>query len=127
MTAVTPAAAASTNGPGSDRGSGGHGSSSNGDGLDDLVPAALIGARDGLPVIHANYTKVGEHLRRNAPPEMQCSMFCGGKRCKYEAGPASWKPEDMAIDGIYSHWITGEHTCCHPRKRALYVTLLRIL
>ena len=60
------------------------------------------------PVIHAKYTKVGEHLRRNTPSEMQCSMFCGGKRCKYEAGPASWKPNDMAIDGIYSHWITGQ-------------------
>ena len=106
MTAVTPAAAATSNGPGSDRGSGGHGSHGSGGGgpeLDDLVPAALIGARDGLPVIHAKYTKVGEHIRRNAPSEMLCSMFCGGKRCKYEAGPASWKPEDMAIDGIYSH------------------------
>ena len=113
MTAVTPAAAAAaatSNGPGSDRGSGGHGSHGSGGGpeLDDLVPAALIGARDGLPVIHAKYTKVGEHIRRNAPSEMQCSMFCGGKRCKYEAGPASWKPEDMAIDGIYSHWITDD-------------------
>ena len=51
--------------------------------------------------------KVGESLRRNAPKEMQCSMFCGGRRCKYEQG-SSWKKEDMAIDGIYSHWITNE-------------------
>ena len=34
-------------------------------------------------------------------------MFCGGRRCKYEQG-SSWKKEDMAIDGIYSHWITNE-------------------
>ena len=55
-------------------------------------------------------TQVGEQIRRNAPAEMQCSMFCGGKRCKYEAGPSSWQPKDMAIDGIYSHWITGQLT-----------------
>ena len=48
---------------------------------------------------------VGESLRHNTPNEMQCSMFCGGKRCKYESG-ASWKKEDMALKGIYSHWIT---------------------
>ena len=53
--------------------------------------------------------KVGESIRRNAPNEMQCSMFCGGRRCKYEQGSASsWKKEDMAIDGIYSHWITDD-------------------
>ena len=34
-------------------------------------------------------------------------MFCGGRRCKYEQG-SSWKKEDMAIDGIYSHWITDD-------------------
>ena len=49
--------------------------------------------------------QVGESIRRNAPKEIQCSMFCGGRRCKYEQG-SSWKKEDMAIDGIYSHWIT---------------------
>ena len=50
---------------------------------------------------------MGESFRRNAPKEMQCSMFCGGRRCKYEQG-SSWKKEDMAIDGIYSHWITDD-------------------
>ena len=50
---------------------------------------------------------MGESFRRNAPREMQCSMFCGGKRCKYEQG-STWKKEDMAIDGIYSHWITDD-------------------
>ena len=50
---------------------------------------------------------MGESFRRNAPREMQCSMFCGGKRCKYEQG-STWKKDDMAIDGIYSHWITDD-------------------
>ena len=55
-------------------------------------------------------------------------MFCGGRRCsiiiiiifiiiiiiiiiihrcKYESGTA-WKKEDMALRGIYSHWITDD-------------------
>ena len=28
-------------------------------------------------------------------------------RCKYESGTA-WKKEDMALRGIYSHWITDD-------------------
>ena len=36
-------------------------------------------------------------------------MFCGGRRCKYEQGrTSSWQKDDMAIDGIYSHWITDD-------------------
>ena len=73
-----------------------------------MVETEMVIKTNCVAVIHAKYTKVGEHLRRNTPSEMQCSMFCGGKRCKYEAGPASWKANDMAIDGIYSHWITGQ-------------------
>ena len=39
---------------------------------------------------------------------MQCSVFCGGRRCKYEQGASSWKKDEMAINGIYSHWITND-------------------
>ena len=38
-----------------------------------------------------------------APPELQCSVFCGGRRCRYDSSDV-WKAEDMAIDGIFSHW-----------------------
>lgn len=34
-------------------------------------------------------------------------MFCGGRRCKYES-PNGWKDEDLAIEGVYSHWITDD-------------------
>ena len=34
-------------------------------------------------------------------------MFCGGRRCKYESS-SNWKGEDVAIEGIYSHWITDD-------------------
>ena len=47
-------------------------------------------------MISPKYTKVGESFRKNVPHEMQCSMFCGGKRCKYEI-PDNWKKEQMAI------------------------------
>ena len=97
MTAVTPATSTST--PSSQR--------STTASVNDLVPAALISARDGMPVIQAKYTKVGESIRRNAPNEMQCSMFCGGRRCKYESA-SNWKNQEMAIEGIYSHWITED-------------------
>lgn len=71
----------------------------------DLVPAGLIKARDGMPVISPHYSKVSEHLRKSVPHEMACSMFCGGRRCKYESGD-HWSPEQMAIPGLYSHWVT---------------------
>ena len=34
-------------------------------------------------------------------------MFCGGRRCKYE-GSSAWKEKDMALQGIFSHWITED-------------------
>ena len=72
------------------------------------MPAAIVNSnQDGLPSINAKYSKVGETLLYNTPSEMQCSMFCGGKKCKYESA-SQWKPQDMAVTGIYSHWITDE-------------------
>ena len=40
-------------------------------------------------------------------PVHRCSMFCGGRRCKYES-IASWKKADVAVDGLYSHWVTDD-------------------
>ncbi|XP_035209404.1 protein tyrosine phosphatase domain-containing protein 1-like isoform X2 [Stegodyphus dumicola] len=54
----------------------------------------------------ARYGKLSEKIRRTAPSEFQCSVFCGGKKCKYDS--ANWHKEDMAINGIYSHWITND-------------------
>ncbi len=36
---------------------------------------------------------------------VQCSLFCGGQSCKYES-PLQWRSEDMALRGLYSHWVT---------------------
>ena len=49
------------------------------------------------------YSRISEHFRHVAPGGIQCSMFCGGKLCKYE-NPAKMKSEEMAIKGLYSSW-----------------------
>lgn len=53
--------------------------------------------------VQANYNKLSEHIRRLTPQGIQCSVFCGGEKCKYE-NPENWKPDSLAIHGIYSHW-----------------------
>ncbi|CAH1103557.1 unnamed protein product [Psylliodes chrysocephalus] len=58
-------------------------------------------------IVRANYNKLSEHIRRLTPQGIQCSVFCGGVNCKYE-NPESWKPDSLAIHGIYSHWITDD-------------------
>ncbi|EEC19172.1 hypothetical protein IscW_ISCW014648, partial [Ixodes scapularis] len=60
------------------------------------VAAATEAVTDGC------YTKLSEHIRRSAPGELQCSVFCGGARCKYESGSGR-SDRDKAIQGIYSH------------------------
>jgi len=76
------------------------------DSVHDLVPAGLQGSTD-MSVVEPSYSMVGESLRLNTPNEMQCSMFCGGRKCKYESD-SSWKPSETALTGIYSHWITED-------------------
>lgn len=53
------------------------------------------------------YSRISEHFRHVTPGALQCSMFCGGKQCKYE-NPAKMKNEEMAINGLYSSWVTSE-------------------
>lgn len=51
----------------------------------------------------SQYNKWSDGIRRVAPQQLSCSVFCGGKRCKYERG-TTWGPDNCAIDGLYSHW-----------------------
>ncbi|PSN44972.1 Protein tyrosine phosphatase domain-containing protein 1 [Blattella germanica] len=75
-----------------------------------LVPAGLqqVGGNK-LQEHHvpSNYNKFSENLRRVTPNGIQCSFFCGGKHCKYENADA-WDASHMAIDGIFSHWVTDD-------------------
>ncbi|XP_012563118.2 protein tyrosine phosphatase domain-containing protein 1 isoform X1 [Hydra vulgaris] len=51
------------------------------------------------------YSLFGEHIRHVTPSYLQCSMFCGGKQCKYD-NPLKFKENEMAIFGLYSSWVT---------------------
>ena len=53
------------------------------------------------------YSLVSEKLRRVSAGSLQCSLFCGGQRCKYET-PHRWKDADKALKGIFSHWVTDD-------------------
>jgi len=54
-------------------------------------------------VATAKYGALSEALRRSVTEARLCSMFCGGKNCKYE-GAKSWSEDQQAISGLYSHW-----------------------
>ncbi|KAI2811857.1 Protein tyrosine phosphatase domain-containing protein 1 [Blomia tropicalis] len=55
----------------------------------------------------ASYTKFSEIIRRSTNGQLQCSMFCGGRKCKYEQS-SYWSEKDKAIPELYSHWITED-------------------
>ncbi|XP_061758941.1 protein tyrosine phosphatase domain-containing protein 1 isoform X2 [Nerophis ophidion] len=53
----------------------------------------------------AKYTIIGEAIRYVLPAEMQCSIGCGGRLCKYD-NPDYWREDQQAIQGLYSSWVT---------------------
>ena len=59
--------------------------------------------KDMQVVVDPKYSRVGERIRHIAPSALQCSMFCGGRQCKYD-NPMKWKEDEMAIRGLYSSW-----------------------
>ena len=68
-----------------------------------LIPAALQTNQLDPASIPAGYNKLSENLRKFTPLSIQCAIFCGGSRCKYENSKA-WPPVHMAIKNIFSHW-----------------------
>ena len=68
-------------------------------------------------VVDPKYSKVGERIRHITPSAFQCSMFCGGKQCKYE-NPGKWKNDEMAINGTYSSWYVINSI--QPNARLVY-------
>ncbi|XP_078512343.1 protein tyrosine phosphatase domain-containing protein 1-like [Lissotriton helveticus] len=51
------------------------------------------------------YSQARENLIRALPPHLICSLTCKGRDCRYE-GPAGWRSDQQAIQGIYSSWVT---------------------
>ncbi|XP_041110598.1 protein tyrosine phosphatase domain-containing protein 1-like [Polyodon spathula] len=60
-----------------------------------------------IPVPRPSYSQARENLVRSLPPNLICSLTCGGKLCRFE-GPANWSLQQQAIRGIYSEWVTGD-------------------
>lgn len=56
----------------------------------------------------AKYSRVSEFFRKATSGDNQCKFFCGGKKCKYENGETHWAEDQMAINGLYSTWITDK-------------------
>ncbi|XP_041975630.1 uncharacterized protein LOC121730577 isoform X2 [Aricia agestis] len=52
----------------------------------------------------AQYSALGEKLRLAAPAALQCALFCGGARCRYERP----HPSAAALQGFYSDWVTED-------------------
>ena len=61
--------------------------------------------KQGYVSITPSYSRVSEKLRRISSGSLQCSLFCGGQRCKYE-NAVRWGEKDRALRGLYSHWVT---------------------
>ena len=61
--------------------------------------------KQGYVSITPSYSRVSEKLRRISSGSLQCSLFCGGQRCKYE-NAGRWGEEDKALRGLFSHWVT---------------------
>jgi len=62
-------------------------------------------------VATAKYGALSEALRRSIAEARLCSMFCGGKNCKYE-GSTNWSEDQQAICGLYSHWYEKWSVIC---------------
>ncbi|MGH0127618.1 UNVERIFIED_CONTAM: hypothetical protein FKN15_035258 [Acipenser sinensis] len=60
-----------------------------------------------LPVPSPSYSQARENLVKSLPPNLICSLSCGGKLCRYE-GPANWSLQQQAIRGLYSEWVTDD-------------------
>ncbi|GIX77501.1 protein tyrosine phosphatase domain-containing protein 1 [Caerostris extrusa] len=70
--------------------------------LADLKPVKFSGSQSlalgTLPSVQ--YGIVQEKLRQSSSKNFHCSVFCPGKRCRYE-GAAFWQKEDMPGHGRY--------------------------
>ncbi|XP_013406069.1 protein tyrosine phosphatase domain-containing protein 1 isoform X1 [Lingula anatina] len=53
----------------------------------------------------SKYGFFSNKIRGTISEEKMCSMFCGGQKCKYESD-TFWKEDEMAITGLFSHWVT---------------------
>jgi hypothetical protein len=48
------------------------------------------------------YNAVSHKIRKLVPEEIACKIGCSGEKCKY--CNSNWPTEDMALNGVFSHW-----------------------
>lgn len=56
-----------------------------------------------IALARPGYSKLSEVLRKRTPSSVLCRTFCGGRKCRYDRADC-WNKEDMAVDGLFSHW-----------------------
>ena len=67
-----------------------------------LLFRSSVLAQNDLPEAKSPYGPLTHKVRQIVPQEIACMVGCKGEKCKYCT--SNWPPEDMAINGIYSHW-----------------------
>ena len=55
-----------------------------------------------LPPAKSPYGSFMQTMRRVVPQDIACKVGCNGLKCKY--CNSEWPDDEMAINGIYSHW-----------------------
>ena len=72
-----------------------------------------------FPEVGPGYSKVSEQLRRISAGSLQCSLFCGGQRCKYESA-SRWNEDQKALSGVFSHWVRADILAMARPSTALF-------
>ncbi|CAF2127776.1 unnamed protein product [Rotaria magnacalcarata] len=63
------------------------------------------------------YSVLSQAVKKLVSERTACRFGCRGANCKYERSDY-WRPEQMAINGIYSNWITNNILACsRPTSR----------
>ncbi|CAF4312555.1 unnamed protein product [Adineta steineri] len=57
------------------------------------------------------YSPISQAVKKLLPERTACRLGCRGANCKYERSDY-WRPEQMAIQGIFSNWITNNILAC---------------
>lgn len=73
----------------------------------DLKTAATTTNNGGdVPEAKSPYNGLTHGVRRIMPHDLACKVGCSGAKCKYDN--SNWPSDEMAIDGVFSHWITDD-------------------
>ncbi|CAF1073880.1 unnamed protein product [Adineta steineri] len=57
------------------------------------------------------YSPISQAVKKLLPERTACRLGCRGANCKYERSDY-WRPDQMAIQGIFSNWITDNILAC---------------